>query len=41
MDTSSILLSRDNKISIVVFSMHEKDSLINVSTGKGNFTLIC
>lgn len=41
MDTSSILLSRDNKISIVVFSMHEKDSLINVSIGKGNFTLIC
>ena len=40
MDTSSISLARENKIAIIVFSLFEKDSLLNVINGDGNFTLI-
>ena len=40
MDTSSISLARENKIAIIVFSLFEKDSLLNVINGNGNFTLI-
>ena len=40
MDTASISLSRENKISIIVFSLLEENSLIKVSNGKGNFTII-
>ena len=40
MDTASISLSRDNKISIIVFSLLEDNSLIKVSEGNGNFTSI-
>jgi len=40
MDTSSISLSRDNKIAILVFSLLEENSLVKASKGKGSFTLI-
>ena len=40
MDTSSISLSKENKIPIVVFSLLEEDSLIKVSVGDGKYTLI-
>tara|TARA_B100000989_G_scaffold30655_1_gene19556 strand:- start:191 stop:907 length:717 start_codon:yes stop_codon:yes gene_type:complete len=40
MDTSSISLARENKIAIIVFSLFDKDSLLNVINGEGNFTLI-
>ena len=40
MDTSAISLSRDNKISIIVFSLLEINSLVDVSMGKGSFTII-
>ena len=40
MDTSSISLSRDNKIAIIVFSLLEENSLVKASKGEGSFTLI-
>ena len=40
MDTSSISLSRDNKIAILVFSLLEENSLVKASKGEGSFTLI-
>ena len=40
MDTSSISLSRDNKIAILVFSLLEKNSLVKASKGEGSFTII-
>ncbi len=40
MDTSSITLSRDNNIAIIVFSLLDNNSLINASMGKGSFTII-
>ncbi len=40
MDTSSISLSRDNKIAIVVFSLLKENSLVKASKGEGSFTLI-
>jgi len=40
MDASAISLARENKIPIVVFSIHQKDSLADVVYGKGKFTLI-
>ena len=40
MDTSSISLARENKIAIIVFSLFEKNSLLNAINGNGNFTLI-
>lgn len=40
MDTSAISLSKENNISIVVFSLLDHNSLVNVSKGKGKFTII-
>ena len=40
MDTSSISLSKENKIPIIVFSLLDRNSLVKVSNGKGNFTII-
>ena len=40
MDTSSISLAKENKISIIVFSLLEKNSLLHVINGDGNFTII-
>ena len=40
MDTSSISLSKENKIPIIVFSLLDRNSLVKVSSGKGNFTII-
>lgn len=40
MDTAAVALARDNNIPIVVFSQHEPDSLSEVVSGRGNFTII-
>ncbi len=40
MDTASISLAKENKIPILVFSILEDNSLINIVDGKGKFTLI-
>ncbi len=40
MDTSSVSLCNENKIPIIVFSILEKDSLLKIINGKGNFTII-
>lgn len=40
MDTASISLAKENKIPILVFSILEKDSLINVINGSGSCTII-
>ena len=40
MDTASISLAKENKIPVLVFSIHETDSLRNIVDGNGNFTLI-
>ena len=40
MDASAIALARDNNISIVVFSMHEKKALYRALAGEGAFTVI-
>tara|TARA_X000000950_G_scaffold285064_2_gene389768 strand:+ start:27151 stop:27864 length:714 start_codon:yes stop_codon:yes gene_type:complete len=40
MDTSAISLSKENNISIIVFSLLEKNSLVKVSRGLGEFTKI-
>ncbi len=40
MDASAIALARDNNISIVVFSMHEKEALYRMLEGKGDFTIV-
>ena len=40
MDTASISLAKENKIPVLVFSIHEPDSLRNIVDGNGNFTLI-
>lgn len=40
MDMTAISLARENKIPIAVFSIHEKNSLLNVLAHKGTFTLI-
>ncbi len=41
MDASAISLARENNIPIIVFSIHEKDSIFEVVHGKGKYTLIC
>lgn len=41
MDAAAISLARENKIPIVVFSIHEKDALSEVVCGGGRFTIIC
>ena len=40
MDTSSISLCKDNKIPVLVFSILEKNSLLKIIKGEGNFTII-
>ena len=40
MDASAISLSRENKIPILVFSLHDKGALAQVLQGKGRATII-
>ncbi|NBO19702.1 MAG: UMP kinase [Proteobacteria bacterium] len=40
MDTAAIALARENQIPIMVFSIHEKDSIARVLTGQSKHTLI-
>ena len=40
MDTTSISLAKENNIPIIVFSILQKDSLIEIINGKGSFTVI-
>jgi uridylate kinase len=40
MDQSAISLSRENKIPIIVFSIHDQGSLANVLKGQGRATII-
>lgn len=40
MDASAISLARDNKIPVVVFSIHEQGSFAKVLKGEGKFTLV-
>ena len=40
MDASAISLSRENKIPIIVFSIHDRGSLAQVLRGKGRSTII-
>ncbi|MAR64231.1 MAG: UMP kinase [Rickettsiales bacterium] len=40
MDTASISLAKENKIPILVFSILEKDSLVNIINGSGSYTII-
>jgi uridylate kinase len=40
MDASAISLSRENKIPIIVFSIHERGSLVAVLKGQGRATII-
>ena len=40
MDITSITLAKENKIPIVVFSILQKDSLIEIINGNGSFTII-
>ncbi len=40
MDASAVSLARENKIPIMVFSIHNKDSIAQAVRGKGKFTLI-
>ena len=40
MDTSAIALSRENKIPIIVFSIHKTGELRRVVKGKGTFTRV-
>ena len=40
MDTSAIVLARENKIPILVFSIHDQGGLGRVVRGEGTYTLI-
>lgn len=40
MDTSAVALARENKLPIVVFSIHHPGGLAQVATGRGRFTTI-
>ncbi|MBR7159301.1 MAG: UMP kinase [Alphaproteobacteria bacterium] len=40
MDASAVALARDNNLSILVFSQHEKDALQKAVRGQGKFTLV-
>lgn len=40
MDASAISLARENKIPILVFSIHNKNGFADVAKGKGNYTII-
>ncbi len=41
MDASAIALARENKVPIVVFSIHHPHAFAGAVTGSGTFTLIC
>ena len=41
MDTAAIALARENKVPIVVFSIHTPGAFADAVTGKGTFTMIC
>lgn len=40
MDASAISLARENRIPIMVFSIHNNDSIAKAASGRGKFTLI-
>jgi uridylate kinase len=40
MDAAAISLARENRIPILVFSIHKPGSFAEVLTGKGKFTII-
>ena len=40
MDASAISLSRENRIPILVFSLHDKGALKEVLAGRGRATII-
>lgn len=40
MDMAAIALTKDNKIPIIVFSIHEKGGFAKIMRGKGRFTLV-
>ena len=40
MDTAAVSLTRENKIPIVVFSIHTKDGLVDILNGKGRCTIV-
>ena len=40
MDLTAVALARDNDMPLIVFSQHEKDSLVKIVQGKGNFSII-
>jgi uridylate kinase len=40
MDAAAISLARENRIPILVFSIHEHDGFANVVTGRGRYTII-
>ena len=40
MDTSAIALARDNKVPILVFSIHNPGAFADVVTGTGAYTII-
>ena len=40
MDASAVSLSRENKIPIIVFSIHDKGALVAVLKGEGRATVI-
>ena len=40
MDITAVTLAKENKIPIVVFSILQKDSLIEIINGNGSFTII-
>ncbi len=40
MDTAAVVLAKESKVPIIVFSQKEKDSLLNVVCGHGKYTII-
>ncbi len=40
MDAAAISLARDNNIPVLVFSMNEENSFVNVLQGQGKFTIV-
>jgi uridylate kinase len=40
MDTAAFALARENRIPIIVFSIHERDAITEVVAGRGRYTLV-
>lgn len=40
MDMTAIAMARENKLPIIVFKQEDRQSLLNILDGKGNFTII-